>query len=49
MTQKLHAGLVRPLQVIQYEDNRLLLRHHHQQTHYCREEQVTLGVGIGRL
>ena len=48
MTQQLQACLVRPLQVVEHHDDRLFLRHHHQQPDHCREEQVTLRVGISR-
>ena len=49
VTQQLQACLVRPLQVIQYEDDRLVLRNHDRQSDHRREQQVTLGVSIGRL
>ena len=49
VTQQLQARLVGPLQVIQYEDDRLMLRRHGQQSNDRGEEQVTLGVSIGRL
>ena len=48
MAQQLQAGLVRPLQVVEHQHDRLVLRHHGQQPDDRREELVALGVGVGR-
>ena len=49
VAQQLQARLVGPLQVVEHEHDRLLLRHHGQQPDHRREQQVPLGVGVGRL
>ena len=49
VTPQLQAGFVRPLQVVEYQDDRPMLGHHPQQPDHRGEEEEALGLGIGGL
>ena len=49
VTQQLQAPGVRPLQIVENEDDGLVFRQGRQQSHHRREEQVALGVCVAGL
>ena len=49
MAQKVHAGRVGPVRVVEHEEERALCRRRAEQVHHGVEQQEPLGVHVGRL